>query len=140
MRHFFLLLALLLALLPLRAQEDAKTVTITGSAFVINPDGYLLTCDHLVYLADSVKVTLGDTTYEASVLDTDDTPSANLIDTAGKARGRFLLNTGGFAGVLLSDKSGNPRLELSVAQNGPPFNLFDANGKVFWTTPQKSSH
>jgi len=44
----------------------------TGTAFVVSPDGYLLTCAHVVEDCTSVTVVLGDDRHEATLLSADD--------------------------------------------------------------------
>jgi S1-C subfamily serine protease len=51
--------------LPVQRVEDVKT---SGTAFVVNPDGYLLTAAHVVRRAASLSVVLGDRTYSATVV------------------------------------------------------------------------
>jgi len=65
---------LLLAVLPgliLGARAEMKKVMYTGTGFVIHPDGYLLTCAHLIDYggAEAITVNLDGRTYQASVLD-----------------------------------------------------------------------
>ena len=48
-------------------QEAAEA---TGTAFVVTSDGYLITCAHVVEDASTIEVTLNETRYEASVVDT----------------------------------------------------------------------
>ncbi len=74
--------------------DDKKVITTSGTAFVVNAGGYLLTCNHVVSGADSISVTLGGKTYEASILSTDyahdiallqiqatDIPSLSFVDS-----------------------------------------------------------
>ncbi|HEX2950527.1 MAG TPA: S1C family serine protease [Armatimonadota bacterium] len=85
-RMYVVFAVLIMALLQVNAAEKAeKTATYTGTAFVIHPDGYLLTANHVVFDANKVSVALGGKTYEASVLDADyDTDIALLhIDATG---------------------------------------------------------
>ncbi|MHB0939489.1 MAG: S1C family serine protease [Armatimonadota bacterium] len=64
-----MLLALVLGF-SLNAAADYVDVTYTGTAFVVHPDGYLLTCAHMIDYGDaeSVTVTLDGKNYPASVL------------------------------------------------------------------------
>lgn len=43
----------------------------TGTAFVVRPDGYLVTCSHCAEGATKIEVSLGDQQYEAKVIDLD---------------------------------------------------------------------
>ncbi len=55
-----------------------------GTGFVVNPDGYLLTCEHVVRDADKIKVTLGDKTWEAAVISVDKVHDLALIQIPAK--------------------------------------------------------
>ena len=53
-------------------RENSRPVVSTGSGFIISPDGYLLTNNHVVEDADEVKVSLGDRReYKAEIIGTD---------------------------------------------------------------------
>jgi S1-C subfamily serine protease len=55
-----------------RASDDApESKQGTGTAFVVSKAGYLLTCEHVVRNATSVKVALGDQTATAKIVATD---------------------------------------------------------------------
>lgn len=51
----------------------------TGSAFVVSDDGYLLTCEHVVRNATSVKVAFGDQTATARIVATDATHDLAIL-------------------------------------------------------------
>ena len=51
----------------------------TGTAFVVHPDGYLMTCQHVVEGASKIEVAIGGKTYEATVLDADEVRDIALI-------------------------------------------------------------
>ena len=65
MRHFFVLLPLLLVCLLCAHAEEA---VYTGTAFVVHPDGFLITCNHVVEGATHIEVQIGAKSYKASVL------------------------------------------------------------------------
>ncbi len=54
----------------------------TGTAFVVHPDGYLMTCQHVVEGASKIEVAIGGKTYEATVLDADEVRDIALIRIA----------------------------------------------------------
>jgi formylglycine-generating enzyme required for sulfatase activity len=74
-------LLLPLALAPLHA---ALEKTGSGTAFVVSPDGYLLTCHHVVEDADKVEVTIGEKTYAATVLGVDARNDVALLKVEAK--------------------------------------------------------
>ena len=55
-----------------------------GTGFVVNQDGYLLTCEHVVRDADKIKVTLGAKTWEAAVISVDKIHDLALIQIPAK--------------------------------------------------------
>jgi formylglycine-generating enzyme required for sulfatase activity len=55
-----------------------------GTGFVVNPDGYLLTCEHVVRNADKIKVTLGAKTWDAAVISVDKVHDLALIQIPAK--------------------------------------------------------
>jgi len=64
----------------LSAEEQRELVVAgSGSAFVVNPDGYLLTCAHVVAEADQVHVSLGEQTVPATVAAVDKTHDLALL-------------------------------------------------------------
>ena len=56
----------------------------TGTAFVVHPDGYLVTCHHVVGDASKLEVAIGGKTYEATVLDSDEVRDIALIHIEAK--------------------------------------------------------
>ncbi|MEI6521253.1 MAG: SUMF1/EgtB/PvdO family nonheme iron enzyme [bacterium] len=62
----------------------ADTPSGTGTGFVVNPNGYLLTCAHVVKGSGKITVTLGDKTLEAAVLRVDETHDIALIQIDAK--------------------------------------------------------
>jgi S1-C subfamily serine protease len=64
----------------LRAASEAKPGS--GTAFVVSPDGYLITCDHVVRDATDIKVTLGDQTSPCRVVATDSAHDVALLRIA----------------------------------------------------------
>lgn len=65
----------------LGAWAKLKPVTYTGTGFVVHPDGFLLTCAHLIDfgMADKITVTLDGKRYDASVLDYDNSRDLALL-------------------------------------------------------------
>ena len=59
--------------------------TSTGTGFVVNPNGYLLTCNHVVAGAGRVEVALGGSAYVATVVAAD--PAHDLAVVAVQATG-----------------------------------------------------
>jgi len=68
MRHVLFLISLLLVCLLCAHAEEA---VYSGTAFVVHPDGFLITCDHVVQGATDIEVTIGGKSYKASVLEED---------------------------------------------------------------------
>ena len=64
----------------LRAASEAKPGS--GTAFVVSPDGYLITCNHVVRDATDIKVTLGDQTSPCRVVATDTAHDVALLRIA----------------------------------------------------------
>ena len=60
---------------PKPGEEDKGT----GTAFVVHPDGYLVTCQHVVEGASKMEVAIGGKTYEATVIDSDEVRDIALI-------------------------------------------------------------
>ena len=56
----------------------------TGTAFVVHPDGYLMTCQHVVEGAAKMEVAIGGKTYEATVIDSDEVRDIALIHIEAK--------------------------------------------------------
>jgi sulfatase modifying factor 1 len=80
LQTFFLLIAMTLAM-PTFAIGDP---TSAGTGFVVNPDGYLLTCEHVVRDADKIKVTLGAKIWDAAVISVDKVHDLALIQIPAK--------------------------------------------------------
>lgn len=74
MSRFLLLLLLLLSLI-----AHAGDAVYTGTAFIIHPDGYLVTCNHVVEGATDIQVYIGATSYKASLLAVDTKHDLALI-------------------------------------------------------------
>ncbi len=81
----------------------------SGTAFVVSPDGYLITCDHVVNNATDVKVTLGDQTSPCKVLARDSAHDVALLQIARQ----------GLAALPLAD-SENVQLAEEVRAVGYP--------------------
>ncbi len=64
-----------------RPDEEGKG---TGTAFVVHPDGYLVTCQHVVEGSSKLEVAIGGKTYEATVLDSDEVRDIALIHIEAK--------------------------------------------------------
>jgi S1-C subfamily serine protease len=89
--------------------------TATGSGFVIDTEGHMVTNNHVVEGADSVTVTFGDSdTYDAEIVGTDPSTDLALLDVDAPADALTPLTIGD------SDKSkvGDP-----VVAIGNPFGL-----------------
>ena len=54
----------------LRIPRERKATGL-GSGVIVTPDGYILTANHVVEEADSIKVTVGDQDYTARIIGTD---------------------------------------------------------------------
>lgn len=51
--------------------DSAEAEDSTSTAFFVGSDGYFLTCEHCVRHAKTIKLTLGDVTLDAKVIDAD---------------------------------------------------------------------
>lgn len=58
---------------------STEVITSAGSGFVVNSDGYLVTCEHLVRDAGKIKVTLGTKTWDANIVYVDEVHDLALI-------------------------------------------------------------
>jgi putative serine protease PepD len=89
---------------------QTQTGTATGSGFVVSPDGYIVTNDHVVDGASSVKAKIGDgKTLDAKVVGTD--PSTDLALLKVNASGLTPLTFGDSSSVQVGDPAyaiGNP--------------------------------
>lgn len=85
----WLLVGLLVATQASLGQEAQKP---TGTGFVVDANGYLLTCEHVVRDAVKVEVAIGEKTYEAAVLTTDEKRDMALLEI--KAKGLPILPVG----------------------------------------------
>jgi HEAT repeat protein len=57
---------------------DSKTKRIVGSGFIIRSDGYLITCHHVIYLLDALKVEYQGQEYEAQWCEALSNPEVDL--------------------------------------------------------------
>lgn len=99
---------------PARARPREQRMEGTGSGVIINPDGYILTNNHVVQNADQLTVTLSDDkTYKGKVVGTD--PRTDLAIIKIKAPGALPY-------VSLGDSS-SMRVGDWVLALGSPFGL-----------------
>ncbi len=90
-----------------------------GSGFIISPDGYILTNDHVAGTATKVVVTMTDgTKHDARVVGTDVVSDVTLLK----------INATGLPYLKLANSDGVRVGEWSIAF-GNPFGLFDINAK-----------
>jgi len=75
MRYFLLLLPLLLC----QRCIHADAAVYSGTAFVVHPDGFLLTCNHVVQGATDIQVLIDGKSYTASVLQEDEKHDLALL-------------------------------------------------------------
>jgi len=68
----------------LAATVMAQETRSTATAFVVHPDGYLLTAAHVVKDASKVDVAIGGQRYEATVLGVDEKPDLALLHIKAK--------------------------------------------------------
>jgi len=57
---------------------------VTGTGFIVDANGYLLTCEHVVHGAGKVEVVIGENTYQAAVIATDEKRDLALIEIKAK--------------------------------------------------------
>ncbi len=84
-----------------------------GTGFIISSDGYICTNHHVVQNVDTVKVTVADKTYEASIVGSDAVTDIALLKIKGK---------GGFKPVYFGN-SDNVKVGDFVLAIGNPFGL-----------------
>jgi len=69
-----------------RTPQNATPEEASGSGFIVSPDGYILTNNHVVADADKVTVTLFDkTTYTAKIVGRDPSTDVAVIKIDGKS-------------------------------------------------------
>jgi len=99
-----------------RFQEEVHGL---GSGFIISPDGYIVTNDHVAGNASKIVVTLaGGKQYPARIIGTDPTSDIALLKIDG----------GGFPYLKLGNSDEVIVGEWAIAL-GNPFGLFDINSK-----------
>jgi S1-C subfamily serine protease len=101
------------SLTPFGEPESEGGGTATGSGFVIDTEGHLLTNNHVVEGADRIQVKLGDsdTTYTAKVVGTDPATDLALLDVEAPADQLHPLALGRSADMEVGDPVvaiGNP--------------------------------
>jgi S1-C subfamily serine protease len=101
---------------PFGEPESEGGGTATGSGFVIDSEGHLLTNNHVVEGADRIQVKLGssDTTYQAKVVGTDPATDLALLDVEAPAGQLHPLTLG---------RSGEMEVGDPVVAIGNPFGL-----------------
>ncbi len=101
---------------PFGEPESEGGGTATGSGFVIDTEGHLLTNNHVVEGADRIQVKLGDsdTTYQAKVVGTDPATDLALLDVEAPAAQLHPLTLG---------RSGEMEVGDPVVAIGNPFGL-----------------
>jgi S1-C subfamily serine protease len=101
---------------PFGEPESEGGGTATGSGFVIDSEGHLLTNNHVVEGADRIQVKLGssDTTYRAKVIGTDPATDLALLDVEAPADQLHPLTLG---------RSGEMEVGDPVVAIGNPFGL-----------------
>jgi len=104
------------SLSPFGEPESGGGGKATGSGFVIDTEGHLLTNNHVVEGADQIQVKLGssDTTYEARVVGTDPATDLALLDVQAPADQLHPLTLG---------RSGQMEVGDPVVAIGNPFGL-----------------
>ena len=98
---------------PFGEPESEGGGTATGSGFVIDSEGHLLTNNHVVEGADRIQVKLGasDTTYQAKVVGADPATDLALLDVEAPASQLHPLTLGRSAAMEVGDPVvaiGNP--------------------------------
>ncbi len=64
------------------AGDESEARQGSGTAFIISPDGYLVTCDHVVRGATDIKVTLGNETIPCKVVGRDSAHDVAVLHVA----------------------------------------------------------
>ncbi len=101
------------SLSPFGEPEPESGGTATGSGFVIDREGHLLTNNHVVEGADRIQVKLGDSdkTYTAKVVGTDPATDLAMLDVEAPASELHPLTLGKSSGMEVGDPVvaiGNP--------------------------------
>ena len=94
-------------------EPEGEGGTATGSGFVVDKEGHLLTNNHVVEGADRVQVKLGDsdTPYDAEVVGTDPATDVALLDVKAPAEALHPLTLGSSSKMEVGDPVvaiGNP--------------------------------
>ncbi len=72
------------ALAQLIEEEEVEKGLATGTGFVVHPDGYLMTCAHVIEGGAKIEVELGERTYLARVVETNSKRDLALIQIAAR--------------------------------------------------------
>jgi serine protease Do len=103
-----------------RSQTYKQEVHALGSGFIISPDGYVVTNDHVAGTASKVIVTMTDgQKYDARLVGSDRTSDVALLKIEGKSNFPYI-DLGNSDDVIVG--------EWAIAL-GNPFGLFDINSK-----------
>src|SRR5207244_1068295 len=76
--------------------EAEDVPKLTATAFVVHPDGYLVTCSHCVGDGVGFQIAIGDGTYTGKVVAADEDNDVALVQVEGK----------GLSALPLSDSDG----------------------------------
>jgi serine protease Do len=102
-----------------RTYKQDYEVRSLGSGFIISPDGYILTNDHVAGNASKIVVTLTNgTKHDATIIGTDPTSDITLLKIDGR----------GFPSLQMASSAEVEVGEWAIAF-GNPFGLFDNNAK-----------
>lgn len=105
-----------------------------GTGFIITSDGYICTNHHVVQNVDSVRVTVADKTYEASIIGSDVVTDIALLKIKG--RGEFkpvyfgnsdMVKVGDFV-LAIGNPFGLDKTYTSGIVSGTGRNMLDENG------------
>jgi len=77
------LLAVALLAVGSAAERSARTITVSGTGFVVGADGYLLTNEHVIHGATSIKVVVGGQDYSAEVKEAREDRDLALLKISG---------------------------------------------------------
>lgn len=145
-----------------------KKQNASGTAFVITPDGLLITCAHVVAGADELEVVLNETTYQAKVLALDpavdlavlkieakDLPALSLEDSENVELGEetrvagyplsevlgtsLKVSAGSVAGLILKDGQRLFQIDAAVNPGNSGGPVINKSGKVIGVASSRLS-
>jgi len=130
--------------LPASSAGDAgKEKRGTGTAFVVNPDGYLLTCHHVTDGATDIEVTLGNKNYSGALVISDQVhdlaivrieaaglPSLSLADSDAVQQGEEVRAIGFPLSIILGENIKATRGTISGINQDEGHKVFQVDAAI----------